>query len=279
MLSAVVKILALTHLQYHSDSREIDIELLSREVDAQSRRGKANLVIHSDASQASGNDASGTRTFIKQDLQFDPTLTFHEYRMDWMPDRVEFFIDGKITKTMLDNVPSDPGRLFLNHWSNGSPGWSGGPPQADSIMTVLYTKAYFNSSDPGRVAAASQRCAGSSGTVCQIPSDPSTPASDSSASGTITGNSSPSSSPAGNSSPSAAPAGNSSISGGLPRPGRVIFLSADPQNVVGQETYNATYSCDGCPKKSVASGPLRDISFNSSIWYTWLILGVFFLFH
>jgi hypothetical protein len=169
--------------------------------------------------------------------------------MDWMPDRVTFLVDGNIVKNMTENVPTDAGRLFLNHWSNGSPGWSGGPPLADSIVTVLYVKSYFNSSDPGRIAAASQRCAGSSGTVCTIPTDLSLGS------------------------------GNISTSGALPRPGRVPFLSTDAQNIVGQETYNATYSCDGCPKKSTASGLLRDVHITYKISCAWLLLGIFFLLH
>ena len=59
---------------------------------------------------------------------------------------------------MTDAIPSGPGRLILNHWSNGDPNWSGGPPQTDAVMTVSYVKAYFNSSNETRNAEWTRAC-------------------------------------------------------------------------------------------------------------------------
>ena len=63
----------------------------------------------------------------------------------------------------------DNGRLFLDHWSNGSPAWSGGPPRRDATMSVLYVKAYFNSTDPERVRVADERCGSGRTQACAIP--------------------------------------------------------------------------------------------------------------
>jgi hypothetical protein len=60
---------------------------------------------------------------------------------------------------MTQNIPTDGGALFLNHWSNGDPRWSAGPPVRDTVMTVSYVKAYFNSTDTERAQKAfKQRC-------------------------------------------------------------------------------------------------------------------------
>lgn len=59
----------------------------------------------------------------------------------------------------------------MNHWSNGAPGWSLGPPEQDAVMTVSYFKAYFNSSDPQRTDDFNGRCTDPNrpGAVCAVP--------------------------------------------------------------------------------------------------------------
>lgn len=77
----------------------------------------------------------------------NPSDGFHEYRYDWLPDRVEFYLDGQLLRTMFTSLPDGPGKLMLNHWSNGDPAWSGGPPRQDAVMTIMYLKTYFNASN------------------------------------------------------------------------------------------------------------------------------------
>lgn len=197
-----------------------------------------------------------------------------------MPDRVDFFVDSVRVKSMRDNVPNDAGRLFLNHWSNGSPGWSGGPPESEAVMTVLYAKAYFNSSDAARIAAAAGRCR-SGGSVCRIPGESSDGA------GAASGGSGTASGQSTIQAMSSVAVASSAPSSALPGPGRVPFLSVDPGNVVGQILYNAT-SCDGCneanedstttkKKKSSASRLGHGVAVNYSISYAWILLGIFVL--
>lgn len=105
-------------------------------------------------------------------LPFRPDHAFHEYRFDWLPDRVSFYADGTWLKDMTLDLPDSPGHLVLNHWSNGDPLWSAGPPApADATMTVSYVKAYFNSSDAQRRKDYYLRCVAPEGpdAVCQIP--------------------------------------------------------------------------------------------------------------
>jgi hypothetical protein len=192
-------------------------------------------VIHTPESQAAGYDASKTPNYAKQPLGFDPSAGFHEYRFDWLPDRVVFYIDSLPVTTMVHSVPHDAGRMFLNHWSNGSPAWSGGPPQQDATMSVLYVKAYFNSTDPERVRIADERCrAVGTGRTCAIP--------DGLANAFVRlGPPEPTPTPT---SSSVSSASSMSLARGatlLPEPGNVPFLSTNPENVVDQDTYNNTY--------------------------------------
>ncbi|KAL9583923.1 MAG: hypothetical protein Q9212_002421 [Teloschistes hypoglaucus] len=142
---------------YRNDSQEIDMEFLSQQFNASSH--PVNLVLQSEASIAAGYDAVKTGTFQIHQLPFNPSGGFHEYRFDWFPDRVEFYADGVLLRTMSgDGVPTSPGHMTLSQWSNGDPNWSAGPPTEDAIMTVNYAKGYFNSSDTQRQKDFTKRC-------------------------------------------------------------------------------------------------------------------------
>ncbi|OAQ67366.1 Concanavalin A-like lectin/glucanase [Purpureocillium lilacinum] len=161
---------------YFNDTQEIDMEFLSREFDPVNKVYPVNLVIQSPASKLAGYDASKTGLFKTVNLTFDPTADFHEYRFDYLPGRVIFYADSKrIAEMQGPEMPSDAGHLVLQHWSNGNPLWSGGPPMQDAIVTVSYVKAYFNSTaslDPW-----TKKCADKNVTVCAIPDGTATNAS------------------------------------------------------------------------------------------------------
>lgn len=154
---------------YHDDTQEIDIEFLTKELDP--AQSPVNLILQSPQSQAAGYDASHTPNFRVLPLGFRPDEDYHEYRFNWTPGLVSFYADGKWLQDMTADVPDQPGSIHLNHWSNGNPGWSAGPPEEDAVMTVSYVKAYFNSTDPERRGAYGQRCpaVSSARSLCRIP--------------------------------------------------------------------------------------------------------------
>ncbi|KAF7543686.1 hypothetical protein G7046_g9947 [Stylonectria norvegica] len=157
---------------YFNDTQEIDIEFLSREFDRDRDVYPINLVVQSKQSMEAGYDASATGTFSRVNLTFDPAAAFHEYRFDYLPNEVLFYADSKLLARMEgSNMPSTAGHLILQHWSNGNPKWSGGPPAQDAVLTVSYVKAYFNSSDSRRQGDGAGRChdASGDGAVCAIP--------------------------------------------------------------------------------------------------------------
>ncbi|KAJ9154854.1 Glycoside hydrolase, family 16 [Pleurostoma richardsiae] len=158
---------------YYNDTEEIDMEFLSKDFRPSNNSYPVNLVLQSRQSVQSGYNAQMTGNFVKAYLPFDPTTDFHEYRFDLLPGRVLFYADDKLLAQMNGSaVPTDAGHLVLQHWSNGNPLWSGGPPVKDAVMNVKYVKAYFNSSRVGRIGDWARRCKDPSalGAVCSIPS-------------------------------------------------------------------------------------------------------------
>ncbi|GAM90640.1 hypothetical protein ANO11243_086850 [Dothideomycetidae sp. 11243] len=156
---------------YRNNTSEVDLEFLSRELNTTNATYPAslNLVLQTPESAQQGYDASKTPYFKVQPLPFTPSSGYHEYRFDWLEDSVTFFADGESLFTITDQsvIPKDPGHLIINHWSNGDPNWSGGPPNTDTVATISYVKAYFNSSDPSRQTHFSSVCK-AGGQVCAV---------------------------------------------------------------------------------------------------------------
>ncbi|KAI0195146.1 glycoside hydrolase, family 16 [Xylaria flabelliformis] len=157
---------------YQNDTQEIDIEFLSAQFDKAKGIFPVNLVLQSKEAAAAGYNAANTTGMRRVNLPFDPTTDFHEYRFDFLPDKVFFYADGDLLSEMTgSSVPTTAGHLLLSHWSNGNPGWSHGPPTVDAVTTVSYVKAYFNSSLEQRQRDFALRCQDpmASGAVCAIP--------------------------------------------------------------------------------------------------------------
>ncbi|TKA52635.1 hypothetical protein B0A49_12295 [Cryomyces minteri] len=155
---------------FRNDTQEIDMEFLSAQFNATSN--PVSLVLQSPASEAAGYNAQGTPNFQLHPLPFSPDKEYHEYRFDWLADRVSFYADGQWLADMSASIPNSPGHLVLNHWSNGDKYWSAGPPQSDAVLTVSYVKAYFNSSTPARQLQYNAACPAGQNSlaqVCQVP--------------------------------------------------------------------------------------------------------------
>ncbi|KAL2137349.1 hypothetical protein VTI74DRAFT_3289 [Chaetomium olivicolor] len=157
---------------YFNDTQEIDLEFLTKDFSPSNSTFPVNLVLQSRQAAEAGYDASQTGTFVQTNLPFNPTDSFHEYRIDYLASRVLFYADGALLATMTGPaVPSSPGHLILQHWSNGNKYWSGGPPREESALVVRYVKAYFNSSAEQRQRDWRGRCRDprAARAVCRIP--------------------------------------------------------------------------------------------------------------
>lgn len=67
-----------------------------------------------------GNFASpGSPVTISNPPGFDVTQ-FHDYRTDWSPTSVKYYIDGTLVRTETSVVPDDPMRAHVNFWAPDS---------------------------------------------------------------------------------------------------------------------------------------------------------------
>lgn len=76
---------------------------------------------------------------------------------------MKFYIDGTFVREMTTNIPDSPGRILLNHWTDGNPYFSGGPPTENADLSVSHLNLFFNSSESKSPPSCSK-----SKTPCQI---------------------------------------------------------------------------------------------------------------
>ncbi|KAK1992178.1 concanavalin A-like lectin/glucanase [Colletotrichum falcatum] len=123
---------------YANNSQETDIEWLS-DPDSDSNDGEPKLWFENQAT-----DPSTEKTVLGVTPPSSPTTTEHEYRLDWLADRVRFYVDGKLGWETSQNVPSVPGAWVFNNWANGDPGWTAGPPDEDALFRIRKIDMFYN---------------------------------------------------------------------------------------------------------------------------------------
>lgn len=90
---------------YKSDNQETDIEILTGDLTSGAHYTDQNTTV--------GGVGSTTATHA---LPSDATTTYHEYRLDWLSDRTDFYLDGVWQQTLIADVPSVPGEWMWNNW-------------------------------------------------------------------------------------------------------------------------------------------------------------------
>ena len=88
---------------------EIDFELLSND------HSRAFTNYWNDGSFF-GPDAGGDPVNEVPFAGYDSTQ-FHTYRVDWLPNRVDWYIDNNLVRSLTDNVPDDPMQFRMNLWA------------------------------------------------------------------------------------------------------------------------------------------------------------------
>lgn len=89
---------------YKDDNQEIDIEVIT---------GALWKGVHYSNQKV---DPGAEASTIQMALPSDATTEFREYRTDWLPDRTDFYLDGKLQKSLKNNVPSSAGSWLWNNW-------------------------------------------------------------------------------------------------------------------------------------------------------------------
>ncbi|KAL2207344.1 concanavalin A-like lectin/glucanase [Sarocladium strictum] len=126
---------------YKSDQSEVDIEHVSAWAES-TLLYTVKPQIYTD----SGNPDNSTYT--RQPLREASSKNgVHEWSFIWLPDVVHFGIGGEYKHSLTINVPSAPGRLALNQWSDGNANYSLGPPKENSTSTVTFLWTIYNTTE------------------------------------------------------------------------------------------------------------------------------------
>jgi len=92
-------------------------------------------------------------------LDFDPSQGFHTYGFYWKPDGIDFFVDGKLMRTVKEDpktpttdIPSEPGKIMMNIWSGAESqsGWLGTYDGKETSTQYDYVRFIPNSDDLGK---------------------------------------------------------------------------------------------------------------------------------
>jgi beta-glucanase (GH16 family) len=132
---------------YKNDTQEIDIEYLS-DPNSLSNPGPSYPPPLQLTNQAVV--AGGKATYSTASPPDDVTMV-HDYRIDWLPGRTLFYLDGTLLKTYTTNVPTAGSSFILNNWSNGDQGWSVGPPKADNLFKIQMIELFYNTTSSSKV--------------------------------------------------------------------------------------------------------------------------------
>lgn len=89
---------------YKNDNQEADIEVIT---------GGAYKGVHYTNQKVTTTAEQTTVAFASSP---DLTSELHEYRLDWLPDRTDFYLDGVKQTTLTENVPSTAGTWLWNNW-------------------------------------------------------------------------------------------------------------------------------------------------------------------
>lgn len=110
-----------------TDLHEIDVEYLTRDIK------NIHFTLH---------HVQTSVDYKKRPVAFDPTADFHEYRFDWYPGKVVYFIDGQKVDSLTKKVPDAACTIMLNFWSANIADWGGAAPTTDTYMYVDYMRYY-----------------------------------------------------------------------------------------------------------------------------------------
>jgi endo-1,3-1,4-beta-glycanase ExoK len=79
-------------------------------------------------------------------LGFDASQTFHDYTIEWTPERICWYADGKMIAKSRDgdNISSAPGMLFFSLWSGSSleDAWMGPFTYKDPVTAEVQSASF-----------------------------------------------------------------------------------------------------------------------------------------
>ena len=101
---------------YRNDSQEVDLEILSAEQHSAENTWPVHLVVQNTTAKPTPNYDTSSQNIYK--MAFPPGGTaanYNEYRFDWLPGRIDYYINGRHAWTTTENIPSTAGRIHFSH--------------------------------------------------------------------------------------------------------------------------------------------------------------------
>ena len=79
------------------------------------------------------------------DLGFDASEDYHTYGFRWEEDRIVWFVDDVAVYEATENIPSTPGRIFMNAWTGtkNAEAWMGKYEGSSDKTVALYDAIYY----------------------------------------------------------------------------------------------------------------------------------------
>ena len=98
---------------------EIDHEMISN--DAQGAGSQRLLTNYWNDGPFVGPGAGGSPLFEVPAVTGGYDMTqFHDYRVDWLPNRIDWYIDNQLVRSETSNIPDDPMTFRVNLWAPDS---------------------------------------------------------------------------------------------------------------------------------------------------------------
>ena len=133
---------------YRNDSSEVDVEHING--------WEQPTLLYTVKPQIYLDNGNPDNSTYQREAWNDTTAAFHQEYHDWsfvwLPNIVHFGLDASYLRSITTNVPQAPGRLALNHWSDGNPKYSLGPPTQNSTATVALLWATYNDTNADALA-------------------------------------------------------------------------------------------------------------------------------
>lgn len=152
---------------YFNDTEEIDIEYIGQNSD----------MLYLSSKRTNPRDHSMDIDYLNYVYKSGTLSDYHDYRFDWMPGKVDFFVDGKQLYTANRYSPTAASRMMLMNWGNGDVDWSS-LPTVPVYARFRNVRMFFNSSHPYVLenfpkACAAAKASGSKDTLCSVLNVPS----------------------------------------------------------------------------------------------------------
>ncbi len=128
---------------------EIDFEFLGKDPT------KVWTAYHSPVANGFGNNGPVGQRGQWVDLGFDASEGMHTYRIEWLPDSIRWYADGKLLREVVApegmtgrdiGIPEHPGKMYMNIWT-GVPQWLGRTDSDFKETSAVYDSVTYMSWD------------------------------------------------------------------------------------------------------------------------------------